>query len=151
MVTRQERRKFERAAKARVLSAKKVALTDNRRAALRERGSNKIAVPPTASQIEQRRKRNEAAEAAIRTRKIGQRGEFGRRILTEYVSDGIEYSFHATKGMRAVRKPLGGQAVVVGRPAGVVIACDHEVHKAAAAEKRARRADARKRRYLECG
>lgn len=35
------------------------------------------------------------------------RGMHSRRVLAEKTIDGVEFSFHATKGWRAVRRELG--------------------------------------------
>lgn len=49
------------------------------------------------------------AEDGKRVKRTLGRGKFGRRVIAEKVVDGVEHSYHATKGWRAVRKDWGGR------------------------------------------
>ena len=47
--------------------------------------------------------RNRCAEANIRTRRIGKRGEPDRNILLDETVGGFQHRYHATKGWRVNR------------------------------------------------
>ena len=103
-LSRQQVRKAQRTGKKAGARTARVMLINERRDALRARKLAKPKVVRTAKQVAQSAQRSQAQEANIRTRKTLARGERNRSILVEYARDGIEHSYHATKGWRHVRK-----------------------------------------------
>ena len=58
---------------------------------------------PKAELLRRKAAHATAAEMNVRTRVAGKHGERNRRILVEFVRNGIEHRFHATKGWRRNR------------------------------------------------
>ncbi len=66
---------------------------------------------PKLSKQQRAANHSAAAEMNIRTRVAGKRGERNRSILVEFERDGVEHSFHATKGWRHTRVRLAASDI----------------------------------------